>query len=75
MAPTDIHQYLLNIFGDHSMDVGTEREWVHFSSSDSHAKDKPCFRWLYTVVVSQMKGEHLNQLIHMNQLMAMTMLK
>ena len=35
-TPTDIHQCLLNIYGDQTVDVSTARLWVvHFSSSDS----------------------------------------
>ena len=35
MAPIDIHQYLLNVHGDQTVDVSTVR-WlvVHFSSGD-----------------------------------------
>ena len=28
MAPTDIHQHLLNIYGDQTVDVSTVRQWV-----------------------------------------------
>ena len=36
MAPTDIHQHLLNIFGDQTVDVSTVKSCViHFSSGDS----------------------------------------
>ena len=36
LAPTDIHQWLLNIDGDQTVDVSTVRGWVvHFSSGDS----------------------------------------
>ena len=32
MAPTDIHQHLLNVYGDQIVDVNTVRWWaVHFS--------------------------------------------
>ena len=35
-SSTDIHQCLLNIYGDQTVDVSTARLWVvHFSSSDS----------------------------------------
>ena len=34
--PSDIHQCLLSIPGDQTVDVSTERRWVvHFSSGDS----------------------------------------
>ena len=29
MAPTDIHQCLLNIDGDQTVDVSTVRQWVY----------------------------------------------
>ena len=36
MAPRDIHQHLLNIYGDQPVDVSTVRKWVvHFSSGNS----------------------------------------
>ena len=36
MAPTDIHQHLLNVSGDQTVDVSTVRQWVvHFSSGES----------------------------------------
>ena len=28
MVPTDIHGYLLNIYGDQTVDVSTVRQWV-----------------------------------------------
>ena len=28
MTPTDIHRYLMNIYGDQTADVGTVRQWV-----------------------------------------------
>ena len=41
-VPTDIHQCLLNIYGDQTVDVSTLRRWVvRFSSGDSNMKDKP----------------------------------
>ena len=37
MAPIDIHQHLLNIYGDQTMDVSTVRWWVvYFSSGLQH---------------------------------------
>jgi len=42
MAPIDIHQYLLNVYGDQAMDVSTGRHWgVHFSSGDSNSGAPP----------------------------------
>ena len=39
MAPTDIHQLLLNVDGDQIVDVSTVSQWVvHFSSCDSDMK-------------------------------------
>ena len=36
MAPTNIHQWLLNVDGDQTVDVSTVRQWaVHFSSGNS----------------------------------------
>ena len=35
MAPTDIHQYLLNVCRDQSVDVSTLRQWVVRFNSDS----------------------------------------
>jgi len=36
MAPTDIHQHLLNICGEQPVDVSTVRQWVVcFSSGNS----------------------------------------
>ena len=51
MAPIDIHQYLLNVYGDQTVDVSTARRWVmHFSSGDSIMKDKPRSGQLCTAV-------------------------
>lgn len=46
MAPIDIHWCLLNIYGDQTVGISTER-WrvMHFSSNDSDMKDKPHSRW------------------------------
>ena len=34
--PIDIHQHLLNIYGDQMMETSTVRQWmIHFSSGDS----------------------------------------
>jgi len=51
MALIDIHQHLLNIYGDQTMDMRTVRQWVvHFSSTDSDIKDKPGSRQSHTAV-------------------------
>ena len=45
-APTDIHQCLLNVYGDQTVDVSTLRQWVvHFSSCNSEVKDEPRSGW------------------------------
>ena len=50
-APNDIHRRLLNLYGDHTVDVSTVRLWVaRFSSGDSDAKDKPRSGWPCTAV-------------------------
>jgi len=41
MAPIDIHQHLLNVYGEQTVDVSTVRQWVvHFSSGSSNMKLK-----------------------------------
>ena len=38
IAPTDIHQHLLNFYGDQTVDVSIMRWWVvHFSSGNSNS--------------------------------------
>jgi len=38
----NIHQHLLNVYGDQTVDVSTVRRWVvRFSRGDSDAEDKP----------------------------------
>ena len=42
MAPIYIHQHLLNIYGDQTVDVSTVRQWVvHFSSGNSDSGSPP----------------------------------
>jgi len=75
MASTDIHQCLLNVCGDQPVDVSTVRQWVvDFSSGDSDVKDKPHSGQPCRAVAPQ-NEECVNQLIHTNQLMVITMLK
>ena len=75
MALIDIHQHLLNIYGDQTMDMRTVRQWVvHFSSTDSDIKDKPGSRQSHTAVKPWNK-EHLDELICTNWLVVMIMLK
>jgi len=72
MAPTDIHQHLLNVYSDQTVDVITLMWWVVcFSFGDSDVKDKPSSRWPCTAVIPQHE-EQLNQLISANQLMVVT---
>ena len=36
MAPIDMHRYLLNVYGDQTVDVSTVRQWVvHLMSGSS----------------------------------------
>ena len=43
MARTDIHQHLLNMDRDQTVDMNTVKPWVvHFNSD---MKDKPCSEW------------------------------
>jgi len=57
------------------VDVSTVRQWVvHFSSGDSDVKDKPHSGQPCRAVAPQ-NEECVNQLIHTNQLMVITMLK
>jgi len=66
MAPNDIHQCLLNVYGDQTVDVSTVRWWVVcFSSSGSDLKDKPHSGQPCTAVTPR-NEEHLDQLIHAN---------
>ena len=42
IASTDIHQHLLNVYGDQTADVSTVRQWVvHFSSVHSNSESTP----------------------------------
>jgi len=50
MAPTDIHQCLLNIDGNLAVGVSSEAVVVHLSSGDSDVKDKPHSRQPCTAV-------------------------
>ena len=53
IAPNDIHQCLLKVYGGKTMDVSTVRRWVaRFSSGDSDVKDKPRSRRPCTAVTS-----------------------
>jgi len=51
IASTDIHQHMLNIDGDQTVDVSTVRQWeVHFSSDNNNVKGKPHSRQQCTAV-------------------------
>ena len=66
MEPTDLHQYLLNGYGDQTLNVSIVGWWVvHFSGGDNDMKDKPCSGWQCTAVNSW-NEECLNQLVCMN---------
>jgi len=46
MAPMEVHQCLLNVHGDQTVDMSAVRQSVvHFSSGNSDVKDKACSRW------------------------------
>jgi len=48
-APTDIHQCLLNVYGDQAVDMRTGTWWVeHFSSGNSDENGKPHTRLPFT---------------------------
>ena len=75
MAASDIHWHLMDISGDQTVDLSTVRQWVVcFSSGNSNMKDKPRSRVPCITVITQNKG-CLNELICMNQLMVVTVLK
>ena len=61
MAP-NIHQCLLNVYGDQTVNVSTMR-WkvVCFSSGDRKLKDKPHSRWSCSVVTPQ---NEVSQSVH-----------
>ena len=51
MAPIDIHQHLLNVYREQTVDVSIDRQWVVcFSSGDSNMKGKPHSEWRCTTV-------------------------
>jgi len=67
IAPNDIHQRLLNVYGEQTVDVSTVRRWVaRFSSGNSDVKDKPHSRWPCTAVTPQ-NEERLDQLVCVNR--------
>ena len=67
IAPSDIHWHLLDVYGDHTVDISTVRWWVaHFSSGDSDVKEKPCSEWPCTAV-TPWNEECLDQLICANR--------
>ena len=77
MAPidSDIHQLLLNIYGDQTVDMSTARQCVvHFSSGGSNVKDKPCSGQICAAVMPK-NEERLNKLICVSWLMVVHLLK
>jgi len=53
MAPTDIHQCLLDVYGDQHVDVSAVRQWVvYFSSGDSES-NRLCW---YRLLLSHHEG-------------------
>lgn len=65
-VPTDIHWFLLNIYGDQKVDVNTVRWWVvHSSSGTNDVKDKTYSGWPWTAITPQNEESH-NQLICTN---------
>jgi transposase len=67
IAPNDIHQRLLNVYGDQTVDVSTARRWVAcFSSGDKYVKNKPRSGRPCTAVTPG-NEERLDQLIRANR--------
>ena len=63
IAPVAIHQCLLNVYGDQTLDVSTVGWWVMcFSNTDNDVKDKPHSGWPCTT----QNEECLSQLICVN---------
>ena len=74
MAPTGIHQHLLNVYGDQIVDMSIVRKWVVcFSSGNS--KWKTSHISAGHTQLSHHKMKSLIQLIHANHLTVVTMLK
>ena len=72
MAPTDVHQCMLNVSGDQRVDTSTMRQWVLcFNSGNSDVKDKLFLNGHFTLL----NGECLYQLTCVNLLMAVTVEK
>jgi len=67
IAPIDIHRFLLNIYGDQTVDVSSiVRQWVaHFSSGNDGVKGKPRSGRPCTAVTPR-NEERFDQLIHAN---------
>jgi len=66
-APNDIHQCVLNVYGDQTVDVSTVRWWVaRFSSGDSDVQDKPRSGRPRTAVTPR-NEERLDQFIRANR--------
>ena len=57
MVPTDIHQHLLNIYGDQTVDVSTVRQWVvHFSRHGNTDSGSAC----RIIEYLELEGTHKN---------------
>lgn len=58
IAPTDIHRYLSNVYGNQKEDVTTvKRQVVHFSSEDSDVRlKKSCFLRRFRVFCESVTG-------------------
>ena len=51
IAPSDIHQHLLNMYGNQPVYASIVKQWVmHFRSGNRDVKDKPCSGWPFTAV-------------------------
>lgn len=63
IALNDIHWYLLNVYGDHTMNVRTVRWWImHFSSGNRDMCNKP-HSGQHCTTVNPQNEKHLDQLI------------
>ena len=48
-APTDVHQCVLNVYGQQTADVSTVRRWVaHLNSGDSKSEGSPVLVHIFT---------------------------
>ena len=55
MATADTDQWLLNFYGDQTVDMSTVKQWVvHFSSGEMYDRYEPESKWQF------MKWQHVN---------------